>query len=44
MAAEIVLDKARAAFAENYPRLQEIKKKYDPERVFNKWFPIEPAA
>src|SRR5947207_6199378 len=31
-------------FAKNYPRLREIKKKYDPENIFNKWYPIQPAA
>jgi FAD/FMN-containing dehydrogenase len=36
-------DKAKAAFGENYPRLQGIKKKYDPDNIFNKWFPITPA-
>ncbi|KAL1737401.1 hypothetical protein EV714DRAFT_266204 [Schizophyllum commune] len=36
-------DKARATFGEKYPRLQQIKKKYDPENVFNRWCPITPA-
>ena len=36
--------KAAANFGSNYERLQEIKKKYDPELVFNKWFVITPAA
>lgn len=36
-------DKARLVFAENYPRLQKIKMKYDPDVVFNKWLPIMPA-
>ena len=35
---------SQAAFASNYPRLQEIKKKYDPENIFNRWYPITPAA
>ena len=35
--------KARAAFGEAYPKLQQIKKKYDPELVFNRWYPIIPA-
>ncbi|KAG6848905.1 hypothetical protein H0H93_012976 [Arthromyces matolae] len=38
-----VPDKAKAVFADNYPRLQSIKKRYDPENIFNKWFPIAPA-
>jgi FAD/FMN-containing dehydrogenase len=36
-------DKAKVAFDKNYPKLQGIKKKYDPENIFNKWFPIMPA-
>jgi FAD/FMN-containing dehydrogenase len=36
-------DNARVAFGENYPALQKIKKKYDPENIFNKWFAITPA-
>ncbi|KAG9018269.1 hypothetical protein FRB90_011669 [Tulasnella sp. 427] len=31
-------------FGPNYPRLQEVKKMYDPEMVFNKWFAIRPAS
>lgn len=38
------VSKAAALFGENYPRLQEIKKKYDPDAIFNKWFVITPAA
>ncbi|KIO33766.1 hypothetical protein M407DRAFT_17376 [Tulasnella calospora MUT 4182] len=30
-------------FGPNYPRLQEIKKKYDPKLVFDRWFAIQPA-
>lgn len=41
---EAVDGKARLVFGENYPKLQQIKKKYDPENIFNKWFPITPAA
>jgi FAD/FMN-containing dehydrogenase len=37
-------DKAAALWGENYPRLQQIKKKYDPDMLFNKWFNITPAA
>ncbi|KAF5339322.1 hypothetical protein D9611_009894 [Ephemerocybe angulata] len=36
--------KVERAFTTNYPRLQQIKKKYDPDVIFNKWYPIEPAA
>ncbi|KAG8851798.1 hypothetical protein FRB96_009073 [Tulasnella sp. 330] len=34
---------ARRAFGSNYSRLQELKRKYDPDMVFNKWFCIVPA-
>jgi hypothetical protein len=37
------VEKAKHTFGENYPRLQEIKKRYDPDNIFNKWFPIMPA-
>ncbi|KAF5333332.1 hypothetical protein D9611_002268 [Ephemerocybe angulata] len=37
-------DRAKLAFSSNYPKLQIIKKKYDPENVFNRWFPIIPAV
>ncbi|KAG6854176.1 hypothetical protein C0991_009828 [Blastosporella zonata] len=40
---EAVPDKARVVFGENYPRLQAVKKRYDPDNIFNKWFPITPA-
>ncbi|KAI5898048.1 FAD-binding domain-containing protein [Schizophyllum commune H4-8] len=36
-------DKARATFGAKYPKLQHIKKKYDPENIFNRWCPITPA-
>ena len=39
-----VADKAQALFGSNYPRLQQLKKKYDPEMLFAKWFVIQPAA
>ncbi|KIO20307.1 hypothetical protein M407DRAFT_220810 [Tulasnella calospora MUT 4182] len=35
---------SKLAFGANYERLQEVKKMYDPESVFSKWFPIQPAA
>jgi Berberine and berberine like len=31
-------------FGGNYPRLRLLKKKYDPENIFNKWYAIEPAV
>jgi len=37
-------NKTQALFKDNYPRLQKIKREYDPEMVFNKWFAIAPAA
>ncbi|KAF8351213.1 hypothetical protein F5887DRAFT_1155375 [Amanita rubescens] len=38
------LNRAEAAFGSaNYSKLQRIKNKYDPENIFNKWFPIVPA-
>ncbi|KAH9894367.1 FAD-binding domain-containing protein [Cubamyces lactineus] len=40
----VPVDKAKLIFRTNYPRLQQIKKKYDPDMVFNKWFVITPAA
>ncbi len=30
-------------YGDHYPKLQAIKKKYDPEMTFNKWYPITPA-
>ncbi|KAH8118528.1 FAD-binding domain-containing protein [Phellopilus nigrolimitatus] len=30
-------------FGSNYRKLQELKKKYDPDVIFTKWFPITPA-
>ncbi|KAF6757626.1 FAD binding domain-containing protein [Ephemerocybe angulata] len=35
--------RADLAYASNYPKLQKIKKTYDPENVFNRWYPITPA-
>lgn len=34
---------AARVFGPNYKRLREVKKMYDPENVWNKWYPIEPA-
>lgn len=38
------LEKITDMFGENLPRLRELKKKYDPNFVFNKWYPVAPAA
>ncbi|KAI0786336.1 FAD-binding domain-containing protein [Abortiporus biennis] len=35
--------KVEGLFRQHYPKLQAIKKKYDPEMIFNKWFAITPA-
>ncbi|KAK2464334.1 hypothetical protein APHAL10511_003791 [Amanita phalloides] len=37
------LNRVKGAFGDNYSKLQRIKKKYDPDNIFNKWFPIVPA-
>lgn len=37
------IDKSHKFFGEHYPKLQAIKKKYDPDMIFNKWFVITPA-
>lgn len=36
-------EKLNAVFGENLPRLRELKRKYDPDLIFNKWYPITPA-
>ncbi|KAI5124789.1 hypothetical protein M0805_005423 [Coniferiporia weirii] len=36
-------DRARKVFGDNYLRLQQIKKQYDPDVLFSKWFTIVPA-
>ena len=35
--------KAQALYGDHYPRLQALKKVYDPEMLFSKWFVITPA-
>ena len=36
-------EKLSWVFGDKLPRLRELKRKYDPEFVFKKWFPIPPA-
>lgn len=36
-------EKLNAVFGENLPRLRALKRKYDPELIFNKWYPIPPS-
>ena len=36
-------EKIESVFGANYPRLRELKKKYDPHILWNKWYPIQPA-
>ncbi|KAG8813260.1 hypothetical protein FRC17_001619 [Serendipita sp. 399] len=38
------VDVARAIYGTNYPRLQQLKKQYDPNMMFKTWYPILPAA
>ena len=38
------VNRAKDLFRENYPRMQEIKRKYDPDMMFNKWFTVNVAA
>ncbi|KIO21682.1 hypothetical protein M407DRAFT_217952 [Tulasnella calospora MUT 4182] len=34
---------AAKVFGSNYQRLREVKRMYDPENIWNKWHPIQPA-
>ncbi|KAG8954898.1 hypothetical protein FRC04_010382 [Tulasnella sp. 424] len=35
---------ARKLFGTKYARLQEVKKKYDPDMAFDRWFTVRPTA
>jgi hypothetical protein len=37
-------EKAKDAFQENLPKLMEVKKKWDPQARFNKWFNVPIAT
>jgi hypothetical protein len=43
MNAVISGDGARSLFGYNYAALQEIKRRYDPEVLFSKWFVVLPS-
>lgn len=36
-------EKLEDIFGENLPKLRELKRRYDPGFIFNKWYPIPPA-
>jgi hypothetical protein len=42
--ASLMPEKIRRLWGDNYPRLQKIKKEYDPNVVFDRWLPIQPAV
>ncbi|KAH8091648.1 hypothetical protein BXZ70DRAFT_473549 [Cristinia sonorae] len=43
VAGAVSADKTKLLYRDNYPRLQAIKKNYDPNMVFNQWHTIVPA-
>ena len=38
-----IATKSSVLFGKNYPRLQRLKKQYDPQLLFDKWFVIVPS-
>lgn len=36
-------EKSKSVFGSNLPRLQALKKRYDPNLMWDKWYPITPA-
>lgn len=34
----------RELFAENYPKMQRVKAKYDSDMISNEWFVVHPVA
>ncbi|KAF3934284.1 hypothetical protein ABW19_dt0203837 [Dactylella cylindrospora] len=36
-------EKLMSVFGPNLPKLRQLKRKYDPDMMWNKWYPIEPA-
>ena len=43
MEGSVPISRAELNFGENYKRLQQLKKRYDSELLFHKWFVITPA-
>jgi len=37
------MDTAAPLYGRNYPRLQQLKRRYDPDMLFRSWYPIQPA-
>lgn len=38
------IEKSMSVYGNNLPKLRELKAKFDPHSMWNKWYPIEPAA
>lgn len=37
------LEKVNNVFGENLPRLRNLKRRYDPDFIYDKWDPIPPS-